>query len=76
MLHPDKVLVEAKKKEDENYKFRSFLKGHADEEELDEQFLRLHKELCNICAMHLHSTRLGDMILRGKSIYRATTNTF
>ena len=45
MVHPDKVGVEAKKKEDENFKFRSFLKGHADEEELDEQFLRLHKEL-------------------------------
>ena len=45
MVHPDKVGVEAKKKEDENFKFRTFLKGHADEEELDEQFLRLHKEL-------------------------------
>lgn len=45
MVHPDKVGIEAKKKEDENFKFRSFLKGHADEEELDEQFLRLHKEL-------------------------------
>ena len=45
MIHPDKVRIEAKKKEDENFKFRSFLKGHADEEELDEQFLRLHKEL-------------------------------
>ena len=32
--------------------------------------------ICNTCAMHLRSTRLGDMILRGKSIYRATTNTF
>ena len=33
MIHPDKIGVEAKKKEDENYKFRSYLKGHADEEE-------------------------------------------
>lgn len=39
MIHPDKVGMEAKKKEDENFKFRSFLKGHADEEELDEQFI-------------------------------------
>lgn len=31
--------------------------------------------ICNICAMHSHSIRLGDMILRGRSIYRATTNT-
>ena len=45
MIHPDKIGVEAKKKEDENYKFRSYLKGHADEEELDKQFLRLHREL-------------------------------
>ena len=45
MVHPDKVGIEAEKKEDENFKFRSFLKGHADEEELDKQFLRLHKEL-------------------------------
>ena len=34
MIHPDKIGMEAKKREDENYKFRSFLKGHADEEEL------------------------------------------
>ena len=45
MIHPDKIGAEAKKKEDENLKFRSYLKGHADEEELDKQFLRLHKEL-------------------------------
>ncbi len=45
MIHPDKIGVEAKKKEDENYRFRSYLKGHADEEELDKQFLRLHREL-------------------------------
>ena len=45
MIHPDKIGAEAKKKEDENFKFRSYLKGHADEEELDKQFLRLHKEL-------------------------------
>lgn len=35
MIHPDKIGAEAKKKEDENLKFRSYLKGHADEEELD-----------------------------------------
>lgn len=45
MIHPDKIGIEAEKKEDENFKFRSFLKGHADDEELDQQFLRLHKEL-------------------------------
>jgi hypothetical protein len=35
MIHPDKIGIEAKKKEDENFKFRNFLKVHADEEELD-----------------------------------------
>ena len=31
--------------------------------------------ICNTYAMHSHFTRLGDMILKGKSIYRATINT-
>jgi len=35
LLQPDKVKAEAKKKENENFKFRSYLKGHADEDELD-----------------------------------------
>lgn len=35
MIQPDKVRAEAKKKEDENFKFRSYLKGHADEAELE-----------------------------------------
>ena len=45
MIQSDKVRAEAKKKENENFKFRTFLKCHADEIELDKQFLRLHKEL-------------------------------
>ena len=45
MISPDKVRSEARKKENENLKFRSYLKGHAYEDELDRQFLRLHKEL-------------------------------
>ena len=45
MIHPDKIRAEAKKKENENFKFRTFLKCHADEKELDRQFLHLHKEL-------------------------------
>lgn len=54
MIHPDKIKEEAKKKEKENYRFRSYLKGHADEKKLDKQFLRLHKELfadydCSTC---------------------------
>ena len=45
MILPDKVFEASKRKEEKNYKFRSFLKAHADEKELDEQFLRLHNEL-------------------------------
>lgn len=45
MISPDKVEEAAELKEDENIEFRSFLKIHAKEKELDEQFLRLHEEL-------------------------------
>lgn len=33
-IKPDDVKAEAKKKENENFKFRTFLKCHADEDEL------------------------------------------
>lgn len=54
MINPNEVSVRAKQKEDENYAFRTFLKIHADPEELDKQFLELHHELfssydCNSC---------------------------
>ena len=45
MVSPDIVQSEAKKRENENFKFRTYLKSHADEKELDAQFLRLHNEL-------------------------------
>lgn len=54
MLPPRKVQFEAKKRENENLRFRTFLKCNADEEELDRQFRELHNELfatydCNRC---------------------------
>jgi Fe-S-cluster containining protein len=54
MIAPRKVKYEAKKRENENIRFRSFLKAHADEKELDQQFLEIHNELflnydCNQC---------------------------
>ena len=70
MISPDKVRSEARKKENENLKFRSYLKGHADEDELDKQFLRLHKELfadydcskCrNCCKMYKGSIPVEDI---------------
>lgn len=49
MIQPNKMKEEAKKKEKENFKFRTFLKCHTDEDELDSQFLRLYKELFADC---------------------------
>jgi len=54
MISPLKVKEAAKKRENENIKFRTFLKCNADEHELDKQFLALHNELfaeydCNQC---------------------------
>ncbi len=45
MISPKNVRIEAKKRESENLRFRTFLKSHADEDELDRQFLALHREL-------------------------------
>lgn len=70
MIHPDKVKEEAQKRENENFKFRTYLKCHADEDELDRQFLHLHKELfadydcskCrNCCKMYKGSIPAEDI---------------
>ena len=47
MIQPSKVESAAEKKEDENWRFRTFLKNHADVDELDEHFFALHNELFN-----------------------------
>ncbi len=45
MIEPFKIKDAFKKVEDENYKFRTFLRLHANPDKLDKQFSRLHKEL-------------------------------
>ena len=45
MIKPEEVAGYAKQKEDENMRFRTYLKCHAEEKTLDEQFRRLHEEL-------------------------------
>ena len=63
MMQPDKVAQNAKRKEKENQRFRSFLKRSADPEELDHQFMLLHKEIfqyydcarCRNCCKLLHA---------------------
>jgi len=67
VIAPQNVYMEAKKRENENLRFRSFLKNHADEDELDRYFLELHKELfagydcckCGNCC-RAFSTALSD----------------
>lgn len=45
MIAPRKIKYASKKKENENLRFRTFLKCNADESKLDQQFLSLHREL-------------------------------
>lgn len=45
LVAPENVKSEAEKKEKENMAFRTFLKGHADERILDQQFAELHEAL-------------------------------
>jgi len=57
MIEPSKIRKIAEKYEDENLRFRSFLKNRADPDELDIQFKNLHNEFfpgydccqCNNC---------------------------
>jgi len=45
MISPKNVKKEAQRKENENIKFCTYLKCHAEAEKLDQQFLCLHNEL-------------------------------
>ena len=45
MIRPSEVASKVKKLEDENLRFCSWLKAHADEEELDARFRTLHEKL-------------------------------
>lgn len=45
MIAPSEVQNTAKKLENENLRFRKFLKAHADSDKLDQQFIALHHEL-------------------------------
>jgi hypothetical protein len=76
-ISPEKVSEEAKRLEDENYCLRSYLKSHAEEEELDERFFRLHKELfgqydcskCrNCCKMYKGSMKDQDIVMVAKKL--------
>ena len=67
MISPKDVHIAAKRLERENMRFRTFLKGHANPDDLDEKFHALHKELfegydccqCGNCC-RTYSTSLED----------------
>ena len=74
MVKPNEVLAKAKKFEEQNYKFRVFLKIRADHKKLDKQFLKLHKEFftdydCCKCA---NCCKMCDIILDHDEVKRIT----
>jgi len=44
VIKPSEVKETFKRIKDENYAFRAYLKNHADEEKMDEQFLKCLKD--------------------------------
>ena len=45
MINIDKLAIMANRKEDENLRFITYLKGHADPYILDKQFKELHENI-------------------------------
>ena len=80
MISPNNVQAAAAKRKDENLRFRTYLKIHADPDELDRQFLALHKELftgydccrCGNCC-RIYSTTLTEEEIVNISIYLGLT---
>jgi len=84
MVKPNEVKAKAQKLEEQNYKFRTFLKNRADDEELDAQFLLLHKELftgydcckCANCCKMYRITLDNDEVRRIAVFIGSTENDF
>lgn len=80
MISPKDVFAAAAKREDENLCFRTFLKIHADPDELDQQFFALHQELfekydcsqCRNCCQR-YSTTLSEEEIVNISNYLGMT---
>ena len=68
MIDTEDLVVLANMKEEENLRFRTFLKIHADEKKLDKQFLRLHEKYfkvydcskCRNCCKKIGISMTGD----------------
>ena len=84
MINPDNVADYAKQKENENYRFRIFLKNNADPKKLDEQFLELHRELfpsydcsqCRNCCKEYHGTIPEEDISKAAAFMGMEDETF
>ena len=84
MIEPWKIKEEFTKVERENYKFRIYLKNHADVDELDEQFLELHNELfkeydcskCRNCCKEYAVTFEENEIEQASKLFSITKEEF
>jgi len=76
LISPQTIHVAAARLERNNLQFRSFLKNHADEDELDQQFLEMHRELvatydCCQCAncCRAYSTIVEEQEIESIAVY-------
>jgi Fe-S-cluster containining protein len=84
VIAPTEVKTRAERLEEQNYKFRTFLKYRADGDELDAQFLKLHKELfadydcceCNNCCKALDIILDSDEAKRISTFLKMTEDDF
>ena len=84
MIKPSEVKVKAERVEESNYKFRSYLKAHADVDELDKQFLDLHNELftgydcgqCRNCCREYAAELAGEDIRQIAAFLQMTEDDF
>ena len=68
MINIDEFAIMANRKEWENLRFRSYLKMHADDKELDKQFKELHEKYfkiynckdCRNCCEKLNTSMTGE----------------
>jgi len=84
MIKIENLETLAKEKLDENFKFRTYLKNHADPQELDVQFKQLHEKYfamydcskCHNCCIKLKGTIPENDLKRDAEYLKVTINEF
>ena len=84
MIKIENLETLAKEKLDENFKFRTYLKNHADPQELDVQFKQLHEKYfamydcskCRNCCIKLKGTIPENDLKRDAEYLKVTINEF